>query len=360
MVDVVVAGALTAWALAQSGGLSDPGRTLVLVVMTGATAWSRRAPLPVLTVEVAGVAILPSRLVWAAGVAFLIAAYCAALYSDRRLVVAALLLTAAAWLLAFGGQVTIPSPLVPLLLLAPVWLAGDAIRRREQRVEATAERANRLEREREAAVHAERARIARELHDVVTHSVSVMVMQAGAARQIMSQDEQRSRALLESTEASGRAALDELRHMLGLLSDQDVPASLAPQPGVSEIPSLIEHVQHTGVEVELRVEGQPRPLSGGVAVAAYRIVQEALTNVLRHAAGAPTRVVVRWAESSLELEVSDRGTGTGVRDSCVGAGRGIAGMRERASMYGGTLDARPGPDGGYEVCARIPLQPGAA
>jgi signal transduction histidine kinase len=158
MLDVALAGALTAWALAQSDGLSDPGRTLVLGVMTAAIAWSRRAPLAVLTVEVAGVALLPSRLVWSAGVAFLIAAFCAALYSNRRLVVAALLLAAAAWLLAFGGQVTIPSPLVPLLLLAPVGLAGDAIRRREQRVEATAARANRLEREREAAVHAERAR----------------------------------------------------------------------------------------------------------------------------------------------------------------------------------------------------------
>jgi signal transduction histidine kinase len=289
-------------------------------------------------------------------VAVLLAAYSAAFYSDRRLFVAALLLAASGWLWAAGSQATIPSGLVPLLLVAPVWIAGSAMRRGELRAEAAAERADRLERERKLALRAERARIARELHDVVTHSVSVMVLQTGAARQIMAKDERRSQELLESVEASGRSALEELRHMLGVISDQEDAAPLSPQPGMNQIPSLVEQVQQAGGNVELCIEGRPRDVSGGVAVAAYRIVQEALTNVLKHAGGAPARVVVRWADGALELEILDRGPLDASADDDAVAGRGLAGMRERATMYGGTLDAHPGPDGGYEVHAHIPLK----
>ena len=291
--DVGIAAALTAWALAEPGALDDPARAVVLVAMPAALAWRRGAPVAVLAAEVAGVVALPNRLDLPQAVAVLIAGYSAAFYSDRRLVVAALLLVASASALALGGTVRIPNGLIPLVLVAPVWLGASAMRRREQQADASAERADRLEREREAALRAERARIARELHDVVTHSVSVMVLQTGAAQEIMSRDERRSRELLESVQSSGRSALEELRHMLGLLSDQDGHAPLAPQPGVGEIPALIEQVRQAGVATELRVEGQPRPVSGGVAVAVYRIVQEALTNVIKHADGAPTRVVLR-------------------------------------------------------------------
>jgi signal transduction histidine kinase len=287
----------------------------------------------------------------------LIAGYSAALYGDRRPVVAALFLAAAAWVLAFGGQAQIRSGLVPVLLVAPIWLAGSAMRRHQHRANASAERADRLEQEREAALRAERARIARELHDVVTHSVSVMVMQTGAARQIMGRDERRSRALLESVEASGRSALEELRHMLGLLSDQDAEAPLSPQPGLSDIPSLVEQVRQAGMAVELRVEGRPQVVPGGVGVAAYRIVQEALTNVLKHANGAPSRVAVWWADAAVELEIVDQGTGSNGALPDAPTGRGLAGMRERAAMYGGTLEAHPGPERGYLVRARIPLEP---
>jgi signal transduction histidine kinase len=359
LLDAGLAVGLTGWALAEPGGLGGPARALVLLTMTIATAWYRTSPLAVLALEVVGVVLVPNHLKWPQGIALLLAAYSAAFYSDRRLVVAALLLAASGWLWAFGGQVTIQSGLAPLLLVAPVWIAGSAMRRREQRAEASAERADRLEREREAALRSERARIARELHDVVTHSVSVMVLQTGAARQIMGKDERRSQELLESVEASGRSALEELRHMLGVLSDQDGAAPLSPQPGVTEIPTLIEQVQQTGVDVELSVEGRPRTISGGVAIAAYRIVQEALTNVLKHAGGAPACVVVRWADGALELEILDHGSLTGLVDGDAAPGRGLAGMRQRAAMYGGTLDAGPGPDGGYEVHAHIPLEPGA-
>jgi signal transduction histidine kinase len=245
-----------------------------------------------------------------------------------------------------------------VLLVAPVWLAGTEMRRREQRAAASAERADRFEREREAALREERARIARELHDVVTHSVSVMVMQTGAAREIMDRDERRSRALLESVEGSGRQALDELRRMLGVLSEHDADAPRYPQPDVTQIPSLVEQVREAGVPVELRVEGEPHGVSGGAAVAAYRIAQEALTNVIKHASGAPARVVVRWTDHALELEIVDEGPPRDSDPSEASAGRGLAGMRERAAMYGGTLDARPGPEGGYVVRAQIPLERG--
>jgi signal transduction histidine kinase len=232
------------------------------------------------------------------------------------------------------------------------------MRRHRRRAELSFERADRLEREQAASLRVERERIACELHDVVTHSVSVMVMQTGAARQVMGRDERHSRALLESVESSGRSALEELRRLLGLLSDQDGNAPRSPQPGVSQIPTLIEQVRQAGVNVELSVEGQPRGVSGGVSVAAYRIVQEALTNVLKHAGGAPSRLVVRWADNALELEVVDRGPAQNGAERDAPLGRGIAGMRERAAMCGGTLDAHPAPDSGYLVRARIPLKPG--
>jgi signal transduction histidine kinase len=353
--DAALALALTLWQLLRSGALHDPAHGLVLITMTLAIAWRRRAPLGVLCVEVAGVVLLTHGLDWPAGVAVLTAAYSAALHSDRRVLALALLLFAAVWILAFGGGATIPRGLVPFLLLAPAWLAGNAMRTRELRAEALAARADRLELERDAALHAERARIARELHDVVTHSVSVMVLQTGAAREIMSRDQERALGLLESVQDSGRSALDELRRLLGLLTDDGDGAPLAPQPGVGEIPILVGQVRNAGVPIELRVDGQPRAVSRGVALAAYRIVQEALTNVLKHAAGAPTSVVLRWAQAELELEILDQGSPQGHDGHDARPGRGVAGMRERAAMYGGTLDARAEPHGGYAVRARIPL-----
>jgi signal transduction histidine kinase len=397
--------ALVAWAVAEPRVLGDHGRTAVVIAMTGAIAWCPRAPVAVLVVELAGIALLPNNLYLPEGIAILIAAYSAARYSerhqlvggllvataagllafgdraqiptgavpllgvavliaaysaalrgDRRLVVAALLFAATAWLLAFGGQAKIRSGLVPVLLVAPVWLAGSAMRQHQRRADASARRAEQLEQEREAALRAERARIARELHDVVTHSVSVMVMQTGAARQIMTRDERRSRTLLESVEASGRSALEELRRLLGLLSDQDGDAPLSPQPSVAEVPALIEQVRQTGQPVQLRVEGQPQPVSAGVGVAAYRIVQEALTNVLKHAHGAPSEVVLRWDDRALELEIIDEGPPQNGARHAAEPGRGLAGMRERAAMYGGTFDAHPRPERGYAVRAHIPLE----
>jgi signal transduction histidine kinase len=350
LLDAVVALALTAWALALNPGARAPA----LVAMTLAVEWVRTAPLVVLATEVTGVIAMTSHLQWPQGVAFLTAAYAATVYSDKRAIVTALLVVAGAWLLAFSGEVTIPSGVAPFLLLVPVWLAGSGMRRRQHRAEALAERAEHAEREQETALRTERARIARELHDLVTHSVSVMVLQTGAARQIMSKDGPRSRAMLESVEASGRSALEELRRLLGLLCDGHGEAPLSPQPGLTQISSLLEQVRQAGTEVELRVEGEAREIAGGVSVTAYRIVQEALTNVLKHAPGAGARIVIRWSEEALDLEILDCGSAA-VDSSTTGSGRGLAGMRERAAMYGGTIDAGPAPTGGYAVHGHIPL-----
>ena len=217
VLDAGLALALTAWALAEPGTFErswsrgraggDAGRDRV----------ASPAPVAVLVVEIAGLALEPRALAAPQTIALFIAAYSAALYSDRRVLVPALLLVAATAASASAGSLPVARWLLPFVLLGLVWLAGSALRRREMRAEASADRADRLEREQEAALRAERARIARELHDLVTHSVSVMVLQTGAAREIMSRDEHRSRALLESVESSGRSALEELRHMLGLL-----------------------------------------------------------------------------------------------------------------------------------------------
>ena len=360
VLDAGLALALTAWALAEPGTFSDPGRAVVLMGMPVAIAWRRQAPVAVLVVEIAGLALEPRALAAPQVIALFVAAYSAALYSDRRVLVPALLLVAATAGSASAGSLPVARWLLPFVLLGLVWLAGSALRRREMRAEASADRADRLEREQEAALRAERARIARELHDLVTHSVSVMVLQTGAAREIMSRDEHRSRELLESVESSGRSALEELRHMLGLLADQDGDAPLSPQPGVTEIPTLIEQVRQAGVAIELSVEGEPRVVSGGAALAAYRIVQEALTNVLKHAGGAPTRVLLRWTDAALELEIVDRGPPPSGAPQDASAGRGLAGMHERAAMYGGTLEAHPGPDRGYAVRARLPLEQSGA
>jgi len=256
----------------------------------------------------------------------------------------------------------LPDRIENTLLTGGLWLAGNAVRNRQARAEAMEERALRLERERELAgriaIVDERARIARELHDVVAHSVSVMVVQAGAARRLLARRPERAGEALQSVEASGREALTELRHLLGLLTERTPDATLSPQPGLDQLDALVDRVTAAGLDVTLRVEGPPRPLPPGLDLTAYRVVQEALTNVLKHAAGARTEVIVRFLDGDLELEVVDAGGRPG--DSAAGAGRGLIGMRERVVMYGGEVEARRRPEGGFAVRARLPLQAGPA
>jgi signal transduction histidine kinase len=360
LLDGGLAMALTVWALIDAPVRTEPLRAVALAAMTIAVAWRRRAPAAVLLVELVGVAVLPNHLQWPQGISLLLAAYSGALHSQRRLLVLALVLAAGGLLVAYGTAAKIPGGLAPFLLIGPAWLAGIAMRDRDLRAEAAHARAERLERERADALQAERARIARELHDVVTHAVSVMVLQTGAARQIMSHDQSRGRELLESVETSGRTALNELRRLLGVLGDDHGAAPLSPPPTMSEIPALVEQVARAGLPVQLQAEGEPRPVPSGVALAAYRIIQEALTNVLKHAGEAPTTVTLRWLTSALELEIADHGPPQVRESDGAPAGRGLAGMHERAAMYGGSLQICRQPAGGYVICVRMPLEPAPA
>lgn len=202
----------------------------------------------------------------------------------------------------------------------------------------------------------ERTRIARELHDVVTHNVSVMVIQAGAARKVMDAAPEQAKEALLAVEAGGRAAMAELRHVMGLISPATDAPDLAPQPGLDGLDTLINRVRGAGVPVDLTVTGRSRPVPAGVGLTAYRVVQEALTNTVKHAAGATATVTLGYEEEHLRVEVRDNG-GRPNGATVTGNGRGLVGLRERLAIYGGTLEAGPRPTGGYRVRAVLPLEP---
>jgi signal transduction histidine kinase len=246
------------------------------------------------------------------------------------------------------------------LSLAGAWVLGDRARVQRALTAELQERAARLERDRaedaRRAVASERARIARELHDVVAHHVSMMVVQAEAGP--VAADPARAAGAFEAIAATGRQALVEMRRLLGVLrGDGDQPApSLAPQPGLAEVPSLVEQVGRAGLRVELVVEGALAPLPAGVDLSAYRIVQEALTNAVKHAGPGRARVLVRYGEDDLRLRVVDEGRAGGPATAGGRAGVGLVGMRERVHLFGGELHAGPGPDGGFTVDARLPIR----
>lgn len=254
---------------------------------------------------------------------------------------------------------------VPFVL---AWVLGDSMRTRRAYFSQLEERAARLEREREAqskvAVAAERARIARELHDVVAHNVSVMVVQADGAAYVMDAAPDQARQALETISSTGRQALAEMRRLLGVLrtGDSQESGEYVPQPDVDQIEVLIEQVRQTGLTVDFKIEGTPRPLPSGVELTAYRIVQEALTNTRKHGgpdAGASVRLV--YFDDGLGLLVEDDGRGAAHElyedGGADGAGHGMIGMRERVGMVGGTLDAGPRPGGGFRISALLPLKP---
>ena len=256
-----------------------------------------------------------------------------------------------------SGPVDAPSFLFSAgLVVATPWLIGRTHRARAQRL-ALLEREH-SQRER-AAVGEERARIARELHDVVAHSVGVMVVQAQGAQRMLDRDPERAREALAAIERTGRTALGEMRRSLGVLRRPagDAPAPLEPQPGLDGLGALVEQARRSGLAVELVTEGEPAPLPSGVDLSAYRIVQEALTNTLKHAGPVHTRVTVTYRGEQLELEISDDG-GTGPGDPAGDeGGQGLVGMRERVALYGGHLHAAPRPEGGFVVRASLPIAP---
>ena len=239
------------------------------------------------------------------------------------------------------------------------YAVGVAMRERDRRERALRVRTEHLEREREAearaAVAEERTRIARELHDVVGHSVTVMTVQAGAARMLVGTDPAAARDRLLAVESSGREALAEMRRMLEVLRDADDADSLGPQPDVADVGRLVADARAAGSDVELAVEGEPVALPPGEALAAYRIVQEALTNARKHASGSRVDVHVRYTPDALELAVENEADGLVRATWDDGSGHGVIGMRERVSLYGGELDVGPRPEGGFKVRARLPI-----
>jgi signal transduction histidine kinase len=284
----------------------------------------------------------------------LIAFYSLAAYATPRRAAVAGLLGGAGWIAddlreLLPGTIALEDTIPAWFILAAAWGMGYALHGRQAEVSELTDRADRLEREREAAVATERARIARDLHDVVAHSLSVMIVQAQAAERVLEGKEASAREALASIDATGRQAMVEMRRLVGMLRDHDEP-SLAPRPGLGQLPSLVEQMRDAGLPVDVEVRGEPRPLAPGVDLSAYRIVQEALTNALRHAGPARARVVVRFDAHELQLEVSDDGRGADGGDG----GHGLVGMRERVALYGGDLESGSRNGRGFTVRAKLP------
>ena len=322
-------------------------------------------------------------------IALVPAAYSAVMHSKHR--VAALLSMPAVpsssslrglWPAPIGNYTMLAALLVFIMV---VLVVGNAARLSQRRASESQARLLRLKEGQESAtrqaVGHERARIARELHDVVTHNVSMMVVQAGAARRVLGASPEEARSALLAIEESGREAITELQHMLGLLAQPGEPeqadpavaedtAPLRPQPGLDQVGPLIDRVTATGLPVQLRVHGTARALPPGMDLAAYRVVQEALTNVIKHAGQSSATVTLDYRDDALVVEVADDGGpdkaaprprgAPGALAAMPGGGRGLLGLRERVLLYGGDLDAGSQPGGGWRVRARFPEQPSLA
>lgn len=327
------------------------------LVMTLPLAWRRVAPLAVAGV-VAGAWAAQALLddseqqVQSTLLALALAVYSVGAYAGRNRAIAGLGLVVAAVAVGEAGDLIVLGP-----FFVGVWLAGRLFRDRQHLAVELLSQTEALERERQEtarlAVADERARIARELHDVVAHSLSVIVVQAGAERLALRDGSESTAAVLRAIEETGREALTEMRRMLGMLREDETASGTAPQPGLDRLEELVGVVRDAGLPVELRVEGRPRPLPPGLDISAYRILQEGLTNVLRHAHATRARILVRFGAGELELEVED--DGTGARDAAAVPGHGLLGMRERVALYGGVLDAGAGDGGGFLVRARLPI-----
>ena len=354
-------------------GVESVDALALLVVLAMVAAPAVRRVQPVLCAVVAYGGALAHLLlgvqILAADVVVLVALYAVAAYGPRwasRLGLVGALLGAAlqgAAVVAAGGYSQVEALGTGAIVAVAVagtslatWTAGEWRRTRRAYVESLVERAARLEHEREQqaeiATAAERARIARELHDVVAHSLSVIIAQADGGRYAAAAAPEAAVRALETVAATGRGALTDMRRLLGVLRDGEGP-ELAPQPDAASVPELVAGVAGSGLDVHLEQRGTPRAIGGGEGLAAYRIVQEALTNVLKHAGpAARARVAMDWGPRALVISVEDDGRGAAAADD--GQGRGLGGMSERATLYGGTVEAGPRPGGGFGVRAVLP------
>jgi signal transduction histidine kinase len=358
--------------MAQHYHQPDALNAALVAAMVASLVLRRKAPLSVLAGIIAGEAVL-SALGYAPSpadvIAFLIAVYSVA--AHRPLARSAIgggaaVIAFTALIFSYPVDVNLVEYVTNMALLVGVWWLGRGLRLRRAYLAELEDRAQRLERVRvgdaRTARVEERARIARELHDVVAHHVSVMTVQAGAARRILDRDPDSAREAMSTIEGLGRTALSEMRRIVGVLRTERDPEhtgrELAPQPGLHDIGGLIDRVRETGLMVQLWIEGEPRTLSPGVDLAVYRLVQEALTNTLKHA-GPQARAWVRihYAGQGVNVEIEDdgRGAAAGLPGNGDSSGHGLVGMRERVALYGGELRIGPRSGGGFEVRARFPL-----
>ncbi|MFF0683932.1 sensor histidine kinase [Streptomyces tendae] len=362
---VLVDGALEA---RPEGASTWFGAVGPMLLATLPLALRRRYPLALLWVVMGASLLAPDSLARSVFYVFVIATYSAVAYSPYRILAVASVPLA---LLVISipqrnpDLPTVPTEYVPALILLPLAMAAYGMRTWRLRADERQERIAEVERQRaeelRRAAEQERSRIARELHDVVTHNVSMMVIQAGGARKMLDIDPDDTREALLAIEAGGRAAMAELRHAMGLLTmnTEDAAdrgtASRAPQPGLDQLPALVGRVRDTGVSVDYTVVGEPRDVAPGIGLTAYRIVQEALTNTVKHAAGARATALLTYDDDHLRVEITDTG-GTPSASAETGNGHGLIGLHERLTVYGGTLETGPRPNGGFRVAALIPLE----
>jgi signal transduction histidine kinase len=370
--DALLAAAVTAMVLVDLSSPTDAVgvrptdalAVLLSLLQTLPLAFRRRAPLPSFALTVIGVCAY-----YALGyevtdgtLATFVGVYTVAAHEDRRRSLAAL------GLLAFGMTwywLTRAEPFDPT---TPIWIGilgllswglGEYVRTRRAytaEVEALAERLDRTRAlEARQAAWQERARLARELHDVIGHTVNVMVIQAGAGRRTLASDRELAERAFQTIESTGREALEELDRLLGILRTEEDEPELPPQPGLDQLRTLAGRFEDSGLPVEISIQGQAVPLPRSLDQSAYRIVQEALTNALRHAGGSTAHVAVRYCHDRLELEVANDGRSPRRTQDHPGGRRGLIGIRERVALFGGELEAGPRAGGGFVVRCRLPL-----
>jgi signal transduction histidine kinase len=338
----------------------------LVLLHTVPLAARRRFPLAVLATSVAsGLAFaaldLSPDLLW---MTFLVAVYSVAAYGSRWVSLAGLVVAEVGSVAnqLTPGRFQAPTVISNALLIAAVWLLGHFVGVRRVYVGQLEERTAELEQAREElarrAVTEERLRLARELHDVVAHAMSVIAVQSGVGAHIANTQPEEAAKALVAIEATSRGALEELRRLLGVLRQEDEPqGDLAPVPGLADLDSLLAEVSKAGLAVKLRVNGTRPPVPAGVDLSAYRIVQEALTNVVKHAGPAHAQVTIGYRDQDVTVEVTDDGQGAVISgsDGQAGSGHGLIGMRERVAAFGGELEVGPRPGGGFRVAARLPL-----
>ena len=296
------------------------------------------------------------------GLAIFVLTFDIALHSKERIALATLVASAVViWVsvsLQPGAVAVLATYIESELGILVAWLSGRNLRHRRARWAELAARAERLEREREEearrAVAEERLRIARELHDVIAHSMSVIAVQSAVGNHVIDTQPTEARQALAAIEATSRSALTEMRRLLGVLRQEGEPrGSLAPAPGLADLASLVGQVQDAGLRVWITVDGQRGPVPPGIDLSAYRIIQEALTNVIKHAAASSAQVTISYRPDSVTVEITDQGSSG--PPGRTGSGHGIIGMRERVAVFGGEFAAGPGPDGGFRVRACFPI-----